>query len=135
MRFIPKLKRNLISLGTLDDVGFRIKVKGGQMKVYHESSVVFKVVEKNWIHVLLGNFICNNVIASDNCSNVTMLWHRCLGHISFKDLHILNKNNCFGSVKIYDLEFCEHDIMGKQTKVSFQTTKHTNILEYVHSDL
>ena len=42
VRYVPGLKKNLISLGTLDKIGCRITCEGGVMKVARGSLVVMK---------------------------------------------------------------------------------------------
>lgn len=96
-----------------------------------------KAFKKHGLYVLVGNALCYNVIASNFQHNVTMLWHRRLGHISFKGLHILHRNKCAENVKLNNFEFCEHCIIGKKNGVKFQATKYTTkcIIDYVHFDL
>ena len=52
VRYIPKLKRNLISLGVLDELGYVIKAEAGVLKVSRGSLVVMKGVKKNSIYIL-----------------------------------------------------------------------------------
>ena len=54
VRHILKLKRNLISLGTLDMVGCTIKAENGVLKVYKGSLVVMKGVRVNGLYLLEG---------------------------------------------------------------------------------
>lgn len=41
VKFIIELKRNLVWVGTLDDIGFIVKVEKGLMKISHESLVFY----------------------------------------------------------------------------------------------
>lgn len=49
----------------------------------------------------------------------------------------LHKQGPFGKDQISKLEFCEHCVRGKQTRVKFQNALHRtkNTLDYVHSDV
>lgn len=57
VRFIPDLKRNLFSLGALDQRGFSYKAQNGTLKVAKRSLVVMKGILKQGLYVLLGNTI------------------------------------------------------------------------------
>lgn len=52
VRYIPELKRNLISLGTLDSNGYSYKVIGGVLKVSRGYLCVLKAVKENGLHIL-----------------------------------------------------------------------------------
>ncbi|KAH0654835.1 hypothetical protein KY285_029717 [Solanum tuberosum] len=67
VRHIPDLKRNLISLGTLESLGFKYSAEGG---------------------VLKGSIVTGSVAVSTSLSDddLTRLWHMRLGHMSDKDL-------------------------------------------------
>lgn len=70
-------------------------------------------------------------------SDDTALWHSRLAHTSIKNLKLLAEKGVLDVKKISDLEFCEHCIMGKNKRLSFNVGKHnsTEVLRYVHSDL
>lgn len=52
VRYVPKLKRNLISLGALDSVGFSIKLDKGFLKVIKETLIVLQGVRENGLYFL-----------------------------------------------------------------------------------
>ncbi|KAH9702699.1 hypothetical protein KPL70_010850 [Citrus sinensis] len=64
VRHIPDLKRNLISLGTLDQIGCSIKVESGVMKVVRGSIVVMKGNKQNGLYVLQGTAVTGDVSIS-----------------------------------------------------------------------
>ena len=60
VRFIPELKRNLISLGMLDKLRFAIKIEARTVKIMKGSLLVMKGIKKNgiyscWAAQLLGH--------------------------------------------------------------------------------
>ncbi|KAG6726906.1 hypothetical protein I3842_02G103200, partial [Carya illinoinensis] len=57
VRFIPELKRNLISLGMLDLSGHTFKSEAGVLRVTRGSLVIMKGVIKNGLYTLLGKTI------------------------------------------------------------------------------
>lgn len=52
VRYVPNLKRNLISLGMLDQIGLSIKVEYGELKILNRSPTIMKGAKKNGVYVL-----------------------------------------------------------------------------------
>lgn len=52
VRYIPNLKRNLISLGMLDQIGLSIKVEYGELKILNRSTTIMKGAKKNGVYLL-----------------------------------------------------------------------------------
>ncbi|KAG8481529.1 hypothetical protein CXB51_026324 [Gossypium anomalum] len=118
VRYVPELKRNLISLSTLDSKGYRYTAESGVLKISKGSLVVMKGQRKTAkLYVLQG-------------STVT-------GHMSENGMVELSKRGLLDGQGICKLNFCEHCVFGKQKRVRFtrgiHNTKET--LEYIHSDL
>ena len=92
VRYIHELKRNMISLGMLDELGFLIKIEAGVIKVLKGSLLVMKGIKKNGIYSFLGSTVTGStsIVAVSSLSN-TMLWHKCLGHVSHRGLTELAK--------------------------------------------
>ncbi|KAK2987526.1 hypothetical protein RJ640_030195 [Escallonia rubra] len=57
VRYIPDLKKNLISLGTLDSIDWSISIKGGVMKVSKGAVVIMKGQKTENLYKLIGNTI------------------------------------------------------------------------------
>jgi len=139
VRYIPKLKRNLISLGTLESLRCKYLAEGGVLKVSKGSLVLLKANRIGSLYVLQGTNVTGSVAVSSSVAknDVTKLWHMRLGHMSEKGMHLLSKQGYLGKHVIGKLEFCKHCAFGKQKKVSFSTATHNTkgILDYIHSDL
>ncbi|KAI5322996.1 hypothetical protein L3X38_032068 [Prunus dulcis] len=77
------------------------------------------------------------MVVDDDQIDSSSLWHMRLGHVGNKALQGLIKQGVLKGAKSGKVEFCEHCILGKQTKVKFDTTIHQTegILYYVHSDV
>ena len=60
-----------------------------------------------------------------------------MGHAGEKALQTLAKQGLLKGANSCKLEFCEHCVLGKQTRVKFGSTIHNmkGILNYVHSDV
>ena len=99
--------------------------------------MIFKVDKINGLYILQGEILndSENVVISTVLEN-TELWHLRLGHISQRGLHEIVKQGLLGNDKIKDLEFCEHCIYGKSSRVKFSHAIHRTkeTLDYVHSD-
>jgi len=60
-----------------------------------------------------------------------------LEHIGEKSLQALTEQGLLKGVRACKLDFCEHCIIRKKTKVKFGTVTHytEGILDYVHTDV
>ena len=68
VRYVPELKRNLISIGVLDKPGYTIKVTKGEMKISSGAMIIMNGVIENGLYFLVGNTLCDNVYEG-------MWWH------------------------------------------------------------
>uniref|UniRef100_A0A2N9GJC7 Integrase catalytic domain-containing protein n=1 Tax=Fagus sylvatica TaxID=28930 RepID=A0A2N9GJC7_FAGSY len=88
VRHIPDMRKNLISLGTLDSKGYSYKSENGIMKVSKGAMVVMtgQKISSN-VYKLLGNTILGGVAAvAESEDDDTLLWHMRLGHMSERDI-------------------------------------------------
>ncbi|KAG8474939.1 hypothetical protein CXB51_031653 [Gossypium anomalum] len=95
MRHVPELKRNLISLSTLDSKGYRYTVESGVLKISKGSLAVMKGKRKTAkLYVLQGSAVTGDiVVASSSLSDddITKIWHMRLGHMSENGMVELSK--------------------------------------------
>ncbi|KAH9703748.1 Integrase catalytic domain-containing protein [Citrus sinensis] len=138
VRYVSELKRNLISLGMLDQMGLSIKLESGELRISNGDGVVMKGYKRNGVYVLNGEAITgvSGVSINSSCDN-TLLWNLRLGHMSLRGLKELQKQGVLGSSQISELDFYEDCVLGKATRNSFGKSVHSTkgILEYIHSDL
>ncbi|KAM1482515.1 hypothetical protein TB1_033995 [Malus domestica] len=100
-----------------------------------------KGLRNGLLYMLQGKILENGVpmvadqVQSDK-NDLSALWHMRLGHVGEKTLQGLIKQGCLKGAKIGKIEFCEHCVLGKQTKVIFYLTVNQTkgILDYVHSN-
>lgn len=142
VRYVPDLRKNLISLGALESKGFKITLEGGVLKVVMGALVVMKGTRQNNLYFLNGSTIIGGAATvtdskEDVGSDTTKLWHMRLGHAGEKALQGLVKQGLLKGAKTCKLGFCEHCVLGKQTRVKFGTAIHRTegILDYVHTDV
>lgn len=137
IRFVPELKRNLISLGTLDSDGYHYKSENGILRVFKNDSL--KLIGKlcSGLYVLQGKTLLGEVNTIEQQNKEGSLWHKRLAHISERRLSCLYKQGLIGDQKPDHIDFCEHCIIGKSARQSFKPAMHItkDKLEYVHSDL
>ena len=107
VRHVPDLKRNLISLGTLDKSGYNFKAKNGKLTISKGAMVVMKGQKRNGLYILEGYTLKGLVgsmlrIETDK----TILWHRRLGHLSDRGLKELHKHDLLCGDNINNIDFC-----------------------------
>ena len=64
MRYLPNLRRNLISLGQLDSKGYTYKTEGRNIKITKGALVVIKAVIKDGLYEMIGEMGINDQVAS-----------------------------------------------------------------------
>lgn len=84
VRHVPDLKKNLISLGTLDSNGCRFAAEGGVLKVVRASLVLMKGNKHGNLYILMGKTVTGSVAVGTSSSDCTRIWHMRLGHMTEK---------------------------------------------------
>jgi len=141
VRYVPKLKKNLISLGALESKGLVVMMRDGALKATSGALVMLRGKRKNNLYYYQGSTVVGAVTtitsSTTKDAEATKLWHMRLGHAGEKSLQILAKQGLLKGTKACKLEFCEHCVLGKQRRVKFGTAIHNTkgILDYVHSDV
>ena len=69
VRYVPHLKRNLISIGALEALGLAVSIRDGVLKIIKGSMVVLKGVRRNNLYYLNGSTITGQVATSTNSDN------------------------------------------------------------------
>jgi hypothetical protein len=113
--YVPDLKKNLISLGTLDILGYSYSAKDGVMKIAKGALVVMKCEKIENLYKLLGNTVTSGATTSTSVepdSDDTVLWHMWLGHLGKRSMFELHKRNLLKGVKLCKLRFCKHYVYG-----------------------
>ncbi|KAG8481222.1 hypothetical protein CXB51_025972 [Gossypium anomalum] len=96
VRHVPELKRNLISLSTLDSKGYRYTAESGVLNI-------------------------SKAVASSSSSlsddDITKLWHMHLRHMSENGMAELSKRELLDGQGICKLNFYEHCVLGSKREV------------------
>ena len=95
VRYVPNLKRNLISLNTLESQGYRFIGEDGVLKVCKGSLVIIKGHKKTTnMYFLECSTVTGNatiVKSTQSDENIIKLWHMWLGHMSEQGMKELCK--------------------------------------------
>ena len=135
VRHIPDLRRNLISVGQLDDEGYAILFVSCTWKVTKRARVFARGKKTGTLYMTSSS---RDTIVVAKASSDISLWHRRLGHISKKKMKMLMLKGKLLELKSIDFDMCESCILGKQKHVSFLKTSRTpkvEKLELVQTDL
>jgi len=138
VRYVPELKKKLISLGEFDKRGYVFKGEKGILNIVKDSMVVMRGIMENGLYSVDGEVVIGfAATATGRVLSKTKLWHMRLGHVSEKGLIELAKQEVLCGDRMERLKFCEHCVCGKACRAKFnagqQRTKGT--LDYVHADL
>ena len=119
----------------MDFNGYSYKAEGGVLRVTRGSLVVMKGIKENGLYILQGHTVLG-VVATAFGSDIqkAQLWHQRLAHVSERGLQELEKQGLLCEDKLGKLEFCEHCIYGKASRLKFNKAVHITkgILNYVH---
>jgi hypothetical protein len=111
VRYVPYLRKNLISTRQLASEGCISLFKDKAWKVTKGSLVITKGEKVGTLYLCTGNTYSSISLASTGVD--TTLWNHRLGHMSEKGMQILHKRNLFPDLKQIDLDFYEHSVYGK----------------------
>ena len=130
VRYIPKMKRNLIFVSALDAKGYKYSGGDSVLKVTKGSLIVMKgdLSSTNGLYYLRGSTVSGNatpVISKNSDCDAANLRHMRLGHMSELGLAELNKRGLLDGYEPGKFKFCEHCIFGKHKSVKFNTSTHT----------
>lgn len=139
VRYIHEMKRNLISLGTMEALGCRYSSSDGVLKITKDERVVLQGRRQETLYFLCEkgkstvSSACTSVVKEDE----TRLWHSRMAHMCQRGLDVLVKRGLMNCKEVSSLKFCEDCIFGKSHRLKFPKGKHTSVstLDYIHTDL
>ena len=137
VRYVPALRKNLISVGALVSKGLKVTMEDTTCRVTNGSLVIMKVARDRNLYYLKGSTVTGTLAASvGEDVEPTRLCHMRLGHTGEKSLKALARQGLHKGTTTCKLEFCEHCILGRKTTVKFGTAIYQTkgILDYEHTD-
>ena len=135
VRHILDLRRNLISVGQLDDEGHAILFVDGTWKVTKGAMVLARGKKTGTLYMISSP---RDIIIVAEASTNASLWHCRLGHMSEKGMKMLLSKGKLPELKSINLDMCESCILGKHKMVSFLKTSRIlkdRKLELVYTNL
>ncbi|GJS07465.1 retrovirus-related pol polyprotein from transposon TNT 1-94 [Tanacetum coccineum] len=115
VRYIPELKRNLISLGTLDREGYAVKLQNGRVKVIKVSLMVLSGTMKvNYVYSLDGWAKLGKAsVGIQEKESLAQVWHKRLDHISEAGLRELENREVLGNKGLEGVtDYVHADLLG-----------------------
>ena len=139
VRCVNGLKKNLLSLGQMDNHGYKTHVENEIMKIVKGALILMKA-EKIGVNLFMlkGETLYEvDTCVISNKKESTMMWHLKLGHISEQSLKILSEQKLFPGLKSVNLSFYEYCVTSKQYRLKFSRSiaKSKCILNLVHSNV
>ena len=116
VRHVPSLTRNLISVGQLDDLGYKVDFVNQSWHISKGNLVLARGAKVGSLYPMYDSSR-NDLLSVTELPNIAM-WHSRLGHMSRKGMETLSHLGYLPSLSYSDFPFCEHCQYGKQTRNS-----------------
>jgi len=116
IKHVVALKRNLISIGQLDDEGHHTTFGDGAWKVTKGNLIVARGKKRGSLYMTANE---DMVVVTKAVNNSTM-WHPRLGHMSEKGMKLMAAKGKLSSLKHVDVGFCEHVSLESRKRLASQ---------------
>ena len=139
--YVPGLKKNLVSVSTIEDRGFGIYVLDGKVYIFSKAegpSTSYAIgVRCEKLYKLL--FQPHHALAHTESSNeICELWHRRMAHLHHSALRMLrDMTTGLPDFSTEQSGVCRGCALGKYTKTAFPSSdsRSEGVLDLIHSDL
>lgn len=136
--YVPNLRRNLLSVKKLEMCDIKVIFGNGEVQLLSGKNLI-GIGTRNNLYEISFKVSRNECLSIEVEDEMTKLWHKRYGHISYANLKKLRDYKMVDGIKELNLnkvEFCESCINGKMTRLPFKTRKRSSsFLEIVHSDV
>ena len=137
--FVPRLKKNLLSISALDAKGMRVAFIDGQVIMWPKGKTINDAVvigeQEGGLYKLKGHQ--EQALVHDTV-DPNELWHRRIAHVHYRALLLARKAvEGLPEIKAKNDGVCKGCAKGKNTKKTFPSSesKAKGILEIIHSDV
>jgi hypothetical protein len=137
--YVPGMKRNLVSISSLEDKDYKVTFSEGKFLAWHKESHINSTgvigIRENNLYKLTTRPV--QTLLHDTIS-LSDLLHRILSHIHYRALPSLGKMViCLPGIQIYHKGICRGCALGKNFKGSFLSSDNISkeILDLIHSDV
>jgi hypothetical protein len=140
--YVPGLKKNLVSVYTIEEKGYEVLFHDGQLLLFPIGSSITSAKVIGTRHERLYKFLFQPVKAlihsTSSNSDLYEIWHKRMAHLHHGDLRVL-KEMVTGVLDFSSEhhEICKGCTLGKYTKTAFPSSdsKAAGILDPIHSDV
>ena len=104
----------------MDKLGFTHSRAEGKIKFLKNGKLALQGILRNGLYILDGEAVTKEICHSEASKSQVSVWHSRLGHMSYKNMHVLVKERFLNKRDIGKESFCEHCAVGKAKRVSFE---------------
>ena len=135
VRYIPNLRKNLLSLRTLKAQGCKFSGTDGAPKVTKGS--ILKAERTVNLYKVIGSTGIGDASIETDKKDTTRLWHMHLGHKNERGFQALYSKGVLPGIKYCKPNLCKFCIMSRQSRVAFITSVHKIkcLLDLIHVDV
>ncbi|GJV41102.1 zinc finger, CCHC-type containing protein [Tanacetum coccineum] len=133
---VPNIRKNLVSSSVLNNCSYKQVIESNKKKLSkHGVFIGFGYLSNQMFRLNIVNDNIASAFMSTSKLNDSILWHARLGHVHFKRMQDMSKDELITAFDM-DTEKCKTCMLNKITKKPFQNVKReTKVLDLIHSDL
>jgi hypothetical protein len=135
--YVPRMERNLVSISSLEDKGYKVTFYEGKVLACHKDSHINSPRVIGVRENILYRFTIRLIQALlHDTSSLSELWHRRLTHIHYRSLPSLGKMvTSLPEIQIQHKGVCRGCSLGKNVKGSFLSNENRSevILDLIYS--
>jgi hypothetical protein len=139
--YIPRLKANIVSLGQMEEAGYKIVLESGFLKLWNRAGTLAAKVKRGTSHLYVLHLdVDRSVCLAAQGTSPAWRWHSRYGHLNFRGLKRLFEGELVKGLPHIDHvnQVCDSCLAGKQRRATFPTVakfRTEEKLELVHGDL
>jgi hypothetical protein len=139
--YVPGLKKNLVSISTIEERGYEVLFRDGQVLLFPKGSNITSAIVIVTRHEKLYKLMFQPTRAlfhSTNNNDLCELWHMRMAHLHHEALRVLRE--IVTGVPYFSTDYrelCKGCALGKYTKTAFPSSdsRASCILDLIHSDV
>ena len=139
--FVPKLEANILSLGRLDEEGYRMIMGECKLTIFNPDGFLFAEVHRSSGRLyLLKLSIVDQCLITTEAAPEDWIWHSRFGHLSFHTLKEMSTKKSVEGLPPISIpsKVCRNCIAGKHHRTSFpkkSAFRAIESLELIHMDI
>jgi hypothetical protein len=140
--YVPGLKKNLVSVSTIEEKGYEVLFRDGQVLLFPRGSSITSTKVIGTRHERLYKFLFQPVRAlihsTSSSSDLCEIWHRRMAHLHHGALRVLREMvTGVPDFSSEHHELCKGCTLGKYTKTAFSSSdsRAAGILDLIHSNV